>query len=194
LIGWLSCSILGFLLSLIISLVFVLSNFNVTAYAILYSLGQVLNIGGSCFLSTPSGHLKDMTKKSRIIPSAVYILSIILTIVIAVATQIKGLVFLFLVIQVLAYYWYTISFIPFGQKILKNACECCIDSIKSWFVILYRCIHRRIIYQIYANIICKVRILNVRESALQSIHIIRIQHGHPHFRHKDSSSRLHLLG
>ena len=131
LIGWLTCSILGFLLSLIISLVFVLSNFNVTAYAILYSLGQVLNIGGSCFLSTPSGHFKDMTKKTRIIPSVVYILSIILTIVIAVATQIRGLVFLFLVIQVLAYYWYTISFIPFGQKILKNACECCIDSIKS---------------------------------------------------------------
>jgi len=72
-----------------------------------------------------------MTKKTRIIPSVVYILSIILTIVIAVATQIRGLVFLFLVIQVLAYYWYTISFIPFGQKILKNACECCIDSIKS---------------------------------------------------------------
>jgi len=129
-IGWLACSITGFVLSLIVSLVFVLSNFNVTAFAILYSLGQVLNIAGSCFLSTPSGHLKDMTKKSRIIPSIVYVLSIILTIVIAVATQIKGLVFLFLVIQVLAYYWYTISFIPFGQKIVKKACECCIEGLK----------------------------------------------------------------
>lgn len=130
LIGWLACSIVGFVLSLVVALVFVLSNFNVAAFAILYSLGQVLNIAGSCFLSTPSGHMKDMTKKSRIIPSVVYVLSIILTIVIAVATQIKGLVFLFLVIQVLAYYWYTISFIPFGQKILKSACECCIDGLK----------------------------------------------------------------
>ena len=121
-IGWLSCSIIGWLLSIIITFVFVFSNFNVAAYAILYSMGQILNIGGSCFLSTPAGHLKDMKKKSRIIPAIVYILSIILTIVIAVATQIKGLVILFLVIQVLAYYWYTISFIPFGQTILKKMC------------------------------------------------------------------------
>lgn len=85
-IGWLSCSIAGWLLSIIISLVFVLSGFDVVAYAMLYSLGQILNIAGSCFLSTPSGHLKDMGKKHRIIPSIVYILSIILTIVIAVAT------------------------------------------------------------------------------------------------------------
>jgi hypothetical protein len=58
----------------------------------------------------------------------VYVLSIILTIVIAVATEIKALVLLFLIIQVIAYYWYTIAFIPFGQKILKQMCECCIDS------------------------------------------------------------------
>lgn len=128
-IGWLACSIAGWLLSIIVSLVFVLSGFDVVAYALLYSLGQILNIAGSCFLSTPSGHLKDMTKKHRIIPSIVYILSIILTIVIAVATEIRGLVFLFLIIQVFAYYWYTISFIPFGQKIVKKMCECCIDAI-----------------------------------------------------------------
>lgn len=126
--GWLACSITGMVLSFIVSMVFILSDFDVVAYAILYSIGQILNIGGSCFLSTPSGHLKDMKKKSRIIPSCLYIGSIILTIVIAVATQIKGLVLLFLVIQVFAYYWYTISFIPFGQKILKKLCQCCIES------------------------------------------------------------------
>ena len=127
-IGWLACSIVGWLLSLIISFVFIFSNFNVAAFALIYSLGQCLNIAGSCFLSTPAGHCKDMKKKHRIIPSIVYILSIIITIVVAVATSIKGLVLLFLVIQVIAYYWYTISFIPFGQKILKKMCECCLDS------------------------------------------------------------------
>ena len=125
--GWLACSIIGWVLSLIVSFVFVFSNANIAAFAILYSLGQVLNIAGSCFLSTPAGHLKDMKKKTRIIPSIVYILSIIWTIVVAVATNIKGLVFLFMVIQVFAYYWYTISFIPFGQTIIKKVCECCLE-------------------------------------------------------------------
>lgn len=121
-IGWLACSITGMLLSILVSIVFVVSSFDVVAYAILYSIGQMISIAGSCFLSTPAGHCKDMMKKHRIIPSTVYILSIILTIVIAVATQITGLVFLFLIIQVFAYYWYTISFIPFGQKIVKKLC------------------------------------------------------------------------
>ncbi len=127
--GWLACSITGWLLSIIISFVFVLSAFDVVAFALLYSLGQILNIAGSCFLSTPSGHCKDMSKKHRIIPSIVYFLTIILTIVIALATSMRGLVFLFLILQILAYYWYTISFIPFGQKILKKTCECCWSSI-----------------------------------------------------------------
>lgn len=121
-IGWLACSITGWLISIIVSFVFVFSAFDVTAFALLYSLGQILNIAGSCFLSTPSGHLKDMGKKHRIIPSIVYIVSIIATIVIAVATGLKALVLLFLIIQVFAYYWYTISFIPFGQKIAKKLC------------------------------------------------------------------------
>ena len=121
-IGWLACSITGSVLSLLIALVFMLSDFDVVAFAMIYSLGQILNISGSCFLSTPSGQWKDMTKKHRIIPSVVYLLSIILTIVIAVATSVKPLVLLFLVIQIIAYYWYTISFVPFGQKILKKMC------------------------------------------------------------------------
>lgn len=126
-LGWLICSIVGMVLSLIVSLIFVFSSFDVVAYAILYSIGQIISIAGTCFLSTPAGHCKDMKKKHRIIPSIVYFLSIILTIVIAVATQIAGLVFLFLIIQVFAYYWYTISFIPFGQKIVKKLCECCLE-------------------------------------------------------------------
>jgi hypothetical protein len=74
------------LLSLIVSIIFIASAFDVVAYAILYSIGQILSITGSCFLSTPAGHCKDMKKKHRIIPSTIYIVSIILTIVVAVAT------------------------------------------------------------------------------------------------------------
>lgn len=126
-IGWLACSITGTVLSFIIAFVFIFSSFDVVLFAIIYSFGQVLNIAGSCFLSTPAGQFKAMKKKQRLIPSIVYVLSIILTVVIAVATEIKALVFLFLIIQVLAYYWYTISFIPFGQKILKKCCQACFD-------------------------------------------------------------------
>lgn len=52
-IGFLACSLTGWVLSLIITFVFIFSNFNIAAYAIIYSIGQIFNIAGSCFLSTP---------------------------------------------------------------------------------------------------------------------------------------------
>ena len=85
-IGFLACSITGWVLSLIMTFVFIFSEFSVAAYAVTYSIGQVLNIAGSCFLSTPEGQFKAMKKKHRLIPSIVYIGLIILTLVIAIAT------------------------------------------------------------------------------------------------------------
>lgn len=84
--GFLACSVTGFVMSWILTFVFVFSAFDVKTYAIVFSMCQVLNIAASCFLSTPKGHLKAMKKKHRIIPSVLYVLMIIITIVIAVAT------------------------------------------------------------------------------------------------------------
>ena len=121
------CSLTGWVLSLIMTFVFIFSEFSIAAYAVTYSFGQILNIAGSCFLSTPEGQIKAMKKKHRLIPSIVYIGLIILTLVIAIATEIKGLVLFLVILQVFAYYWYTISFIPYGNKILKKLCSACFD-------------------------------------------------------------------
>lgn len=126
-VGFLACSITGFVISWILTFVFVISGFDVTTYALIFSFCQILNIASSCFLCTPKGHLKSMKKKSRIIPSAVYCTMIILTIVIAVATGVKGLVLLCVIILTVSYYWYTISFIPYGNKILKKICGQCLE-------------------------------------------------------------------
>lgn len=126
-IGFLACSLVGFIVSWILTFVFIFTGFDVVTFALIFSFCQILNIGGSCFLSTPSGHFKAMKKKHRIIPSVVYVLMIIITIVIAVATHVRGLVLLCVIILTVAYYWYTISFIPYGNKILKKMCGACLD-------------------------------------------------------------------
>ena len=106
---------------------FIFAGISVVAYALVFSFCQILNISGSCFLSTPKGHVKAMKKKHRIVPSLVYIFSIILTIIIATATGVPGLTLLCVIFTTLAYYWYTISFIPYGTKILKKICGSCFD-------------------------------------------------------------------
>ena len=80
----------------------------------------------SCFLSGPKGQLKDMFKKSRLLLTLLYLGSLIATLVLAflLPENLKGLVLVTLVIQMFAYFLYTFSYVPFGQKILKKFCQC----------------------------------------------------------------------
>jgi hypothetical protein len=129
--GFLICSVVGFVMSWILTFVFIFSGLNMKVYAIIFALCQILNIAASCFLSTPSGHLKAMKKKDRIIPSLLYISMIIVTILLAVLTDIPALVLISVVILTICYYWYTISFIPGGSTVLKKLCGCCLDMMKD---------------------------------------------------------------
>lgn len=122
-VGWV-ISILG-VLSLIIK-------HNVTQFAILYSIGQVLNIVGyylpnysSCFLATPKKQFKNMTDRTRIVLTALYLGAIVLTLVLGLLLpeNLTFLVFLSLIGQMVAYFFYTLSYIPFGRKILKKICR-----------------------------------------------------------------------
>ena len=74
----------------------------------------------SCFLATPVSQFKDMFKKARIWFSLAYILSMIMTLVLAITLpeHLRGLVLISLIIQIVSYFFYTLSFIPYGQKIL----------------------------------------------------------------------------
>jgi hypothetical protein len=126
-LGWLICSVSGNVISWIMTFLFIFGSLSAAAFGAIFGLCQVLNIAASCFLSTPKGHYKAMKKKHRIIPSVVYIVCIIMTFVIAFATGVPGLVLLCVVITTIAYYWYTISFIPYGTKILKKICGTCFD-------------------------------------------------------------------
>lgn len=78
----------------------------------------------SCFLATPKTQIKDMFKKTRWVLTLLYLGSIIGTLVMAflLPDNLKGLVILMLVVQIITYYLYTFSFVPFGRKILKKCC------------------------------------------------------------------------
>ena len=81
-------------------------------------------LSSSCFLATPKTQIKDMFKKTRWVLTLVYLGSIVGTIVMAflLPDNLKGLIIIMLIIQIIAYYLYTLSFVPFGRKILKKCC------------------------------------------------------------------------
>jgi hypothetical protein len=65
-----------------------------------------------------------MIKKSRIIFSLLYIGSTLATLILAfvLPSNLSWLVFLTFIIELVSYFLYTLSFIPFGIKILKKFC------------------------------------------------------------------------
>ncbi|KAI9220100.1 vesicle transport protein, partial [Blastocladiella britannica] len=120
LIGFGSCFVFGFVLSLLSFLS--LSLGNVTAYAIVYTLGNLTSLLSTSFLSGfKSQQMKGMFDKKRKIASLVFLVSMILTLVVAFTTKSPGLCLIFALIQFLALFWYSLSYIPFARDVVKKA-------------------------------------------------------------------------
>lgn len=86
----------------------------------------VLTLFSSCFLSGPKTQFQDMMKQSRLLLTILYVGSMIATLLLAflLPENLKGLVIITLVIQMVSYFLYTFSFVPFGLKLLKKFCAC----------------------------------------------------------------------
>lgn len=63
-----------------------------------------------------------MFAKKRIFATIAYLASIIFTLVMALVVKIVGLVLLAILLQLLALFWYSISFIPYARTAI---CSCC---------------------------------------------------------------------
>jgi len=71
-----------------------------------------------------------MFKRARIWFTIAYLLSTIVTIVLActLPEHLRALILVSLVVEIASYFFYTLSFIPYGQKILGKICKIMVDS------------------------------------------------------------------
>merc|ERR1711964_946201 len=91
-----------------------------------YTLGNIVAISGSGFLVGPWRQCKSMWDSKRRIASAIYLLSIIGVLLAALLSKNSGLVLLLVIIEFFALWWYFLSYIPYGRKMVK---ECCSSTI-----------------------------------------------------------------
>lgn len=111
-----------------------------------------------------------MFKKSRLLLTLLYLGAIVGTVVLAVLLpdNLKALVLIMLIIQIIAYYLYTFSYVPFGQKILKKCCQC----LLFWSISICRTLisfDARNCKTITIMNISKVRVIR-RSSEISSVH------------------------
>lgn len=95
----------------------------ITKFAVLYSIGSVLSLGSTMFLVGPVKQCKNMVQPHRALATGVYLASIAGTLAVAFTMSGFGafiLVLILLIIQFLAFVWYSLTYIPGGQEFLKR--------------------------------------------------------------------------
>jgi uncharacterized integral membrane protein len=126
-----------------------LTNANVRTFVILYVIGNVIALCATGFLLGPKSQCMKMWDPTRRYSTAFYLVMLIIVLAVAVSVstfsafpppltltwrqkQNIWLVLFLLFVEILAAVWYSISYIPFGRKIVitcmkKTVCKPCFD-------------------------------------------------------------------
>jgi len=117
--GFIACLAIGFLLSLLGSIVLFLGQLG--SFAVLYVFGTVISLIGTGFLIGFFKQLKLMFKPIRVVATIVFLASIGLVFVAAFVLHSEILCLVFVIVEYLAYTWYTLSYIPYARAAVSKA-------------------------------------------------------------------------
>jgi len=117
--GFAGCLIAGFVLSLLSTIVLTFGM--LLLFALLYVFGTIVSLVGTGFLIGFVKQVKLMFKPVRVVATVVLIASIGLVFVGAFVLRNGVLCIIFVIIEFLAYTWYTLSYIPYARAAVTKA-------------------------------------------------------------------------
>lgn len=91
-------------------------------FAICFSLGILVSMAGSGFLIGFKRQCRMMFKPSRFITTIIFLSALVLTLVSALVLKSRLLTFIFMLVEIVAYIWYVISYLPFAQRLVIKFC------------------------------------------------------------------------
>ncbi|KAI0093929.1 SFT2-domain-containing protein [Irpex rosettiformis] len=112
--GFVGCLALGFVLSLLGTILLFIGQLG--SFAVLYALGTVISLIGTGFLIGFAKQLKLMFKPVRVLATFIFLGSIVLVFIGAFVIGSDVLCIIFVIIEYLAYTWYTLSYIPYARS------------------------------------------------------------------------------
>ena len=132
-VGFLTCVAIGYLLDIFSYLLMVggMGKSSTIRFAIFYSLGNLLSMFATSFLVGFKRQCKNMVKATRLIVTIIYLSSLIATLLVVFLVQnerLKRLIVLLLIlVQMISYFWYTLSYIPFARSLCKKCMGTLLD-------------------------------------------------------------------
>lgn len=112
--GFAGCFGVGFLLSILGTVFLFLGA--LTTFAFLYAIGTVVSLIGTGFLIGFFKQVKMMFKPVRVVATILFLASIGLIFVGAFVLNSGILCIIFVIIEYLAFLWYTLSYIPYARS------------------------------------------------------------------------------
>ncbi|KAF9437635.1 hypothetical protein BGZ76_011817 [Entomortierella beljakovae] len=119
------CFILGFLISILSTLA--IATGLLALFAVFFTLGNLLSLLSTTFLIGPGRQLKTMFAPVRMVASIVFLSLMVLTLIVAFTIQKSLLCLILCIIQFLALFWYSASYIPYGRAAIRKVVGGCID-------------------------------------------------------------------
>ncbi|KAF9543657.1 hypothetical protein EC957_000589 [Mortierella hygrophila] len=119
------CFVVGFLISILSTLA--LATANLPTFAVFFTLGNIISLLSTTFLIGPGKQIKTMFAPVRMVASIVFLAMIVLTLVLAFTVRSWLLCLLLCIIQFLALFWYSASYIPYGRAAIKKVVGGCMD-------------------------------------------------------------------
>eukprot|EP00752_Nemacystus_decipiens_P010700 g9529.t1 len=126
LIGYGACLAAGFILTFgSMFRVAQLLTGNPRPFVLYFTLGSLLSICSSFFLTGPWKQIKKMFAPVRAVATSIYLITLAATLFVALSpyASVPGRGFLLLclvVVQFLSYVWYTLSFVPFARRFMSG--------------------------------------------------------------------------
>eukprot|EP01038_Epipyxis_sp_PR26KG_P011692 gene11692-15655_t len=133
--GFAGCAVMGWILSLMGTFTLIGGHDagHLATFVILYVIGNVVALFATGFLLGPRSQCRQMFHPTRKYSTIFYLVMLIIVFSVAVAKVNIGIVIFLLFIEILAALWYSISYIPFGRKLViaffkRTICKPCADA------------------------------------------------------------------
>ncbi|CAO3669569.1 unnamed protein product [Umbelopsis ramanniana] len=119
--------VVGMILS-ILSTLFLLTA-NTTAFAIIYSIGNIVSIFSLTFVIGIPKQIKTMFAPVRFWATVVYLCMLVITLALSILLHNFILSIILVIVQFCALVWYAASYIPYGREIIRRFFGSCVTSI-----------------------------------------------------------------
>ncbi|KAF9820170.1 hypothetical protein IEO21_01603 [Rhodonia placenta] len=111
--GFGACLAIGFILSILGSVMLFIGQLG--TFAVLYAFGTVISLVGTGFLLGFMKQFKMMFKPVRVVATIIFLVSIVLVFIMAFVVDSDAYSSVFVIIEYIAYTWYTLSYIPYAR-------------------------------------------------------------------------------